>query len=218
MDKPHKDRRKRKRKRAPQEILTAYDDDMNVIGDFPRSVVHYNKMWHEVVQCWIVRRTENGIVVYLQRRSFEKHSNPGRYDVSSGGHVSAGEDPETAMLREMREETGLKLDRGRLTEIGTYREVSGNDHELAHIFVYFIDTDPPFAPGEEVIYMVQADIGDLLALSTGTCDEITVVPAIRTGPMLDEAFMVGPGNFCNHESFVSMAYPFIMRCLGEPAR
>ena len=208
-------KRKSKRRKKPVEMLTAYDENMNVIGDFPRSTIHYNEMWHKVVQCWIARKTEQGIIVYLQRRSFQKQSNPGRYDVTSGGHVSAGEDIETAMIREMKEETGIRLDRGRLTEIGTYREVSGFDHEFAHIFLYIIDSDPMFSPGREVIYMVSANIEDLKALSEGTKYEIIVVPTVRTGPLEHEAFKVNIRNFCNHKSFVEMVYPFIKRVISE---
>ena len=214
MYKKHSEKRKTRRHKKPQEMLTAYDEDMNVIGDFPRSYVHYNSLWHKVVQCWVARKTEQGIIVYLQRRSFEKRSNPGRYDVTSGGHVSTGEDPETAMLREMREETGLKLDRGRLTEVGTYREVSSFDHEFAHIFLYIVDSDPLFAPGKEVIYMVSAGLEDLKSLSEGSCSKIVVVPTVRTGPLEQEAFYVRHQNFCNHESFVKIVYPFIKRVLG----
>ncbi len=215
MYKNNSEKRKIRRRKKPQEMLTAYDENMNVIGDFPRSTVHYNGMWHKVVQCWIARKTEQGIIVYLQRRSFEKHSNPGRYDVTSGGHVSAGEDVETAMIREMKEETGLKLDRGRLTEIGTYKEVSGFDHEFAHIFLYIVDSDPLFAPGREVIYMVSTNIEDLKALSDGSKHQITVIPTVRTGPLENEAFKVSDRNFCNHKSFVEIVYPFIKRVLGE---
>ena len=38
---------------------------------------------------------------------------------------------------------------------------------------------------------------------------ITVIPAIRTGPMTNEAFKVGPQNFCNHRSFLEIVYPYI---------
>ena len=201
-------RRPTKRNKKQPEMLTAYDERMNPIGDFPRPVVHYNGMWHRVVQCWVVGRYEKGFRVFLQRRSFEKKSHPGRYDITAGGHVTAGERPSLAMVREMAEETGLKIREEDLTILGEYREVSGKDHEMASIFVHFQD-DPPFSPGPEVIYMVSADLEDFKALSEGSVDEITVVPAIRTGPMIDEAFKVGPQNFCNHRSFLDIVYPYL---------
>ena len=189
-------------------MLTAYDDNMNEIGTYARSVVHYNGMWHRVVQCWVVGASPTGPRVYLQRRSFEKKSHPGRYDITAGGHVSAGETPRAAMIREIWEETGLELEEDQLIEVAEFREISGNDHELATIFVRR-DDEPQFSPGPEVIYMVSADLEDFKSLSEGSTDEITVIPAIRTGPMIDEAFKVGPQNFTNHKSFLKIVYPYV---------
>ena len=197
-----------------QEMLTAYDDEMNEIGVFSRSHVHYNGMWHRVCQCWIVGADSKSVRIYLQRRSFEKKSNPGRYDVAAGGHIMAGEDIKRAMMRELREETGLDPRFDELIKIGTYREVSNNDHEIAEIFLY-MRKNPPFSPGNEVIYMVSADIDEYKQLSEGNRDSITVIPAIKTGPMEDEAFEIGIDNICNHESFPRMVYPFIMKKLGK---
>jgi 8-oxo-dGTP pyrophosphatase MutT (NUDIX family) len=189
-------------------MLTAYDNNMNDIGVYPRPFIHYYSMWHRVVQCWVIGRSETGLRVYLQRRSFEKMSHPGRYDITAGGHVSAGESPRYAMIRELYEETGLRLSEDELVEIGEFREVSGKDHEIASIFICF-QNDPPFSPGPEVIYMVSADLEDFRALSEESVDEITVIPAIRTGLMTDEAFKVGPQNFCNHRSFLEVVYPYL---------
>ena len=201
-------KRPNKRSKRKQEMLTAYDENMNEIGVYARPVVHYNGMWHRVAQCWVVGMSENGPRVYLQRRSFEKKSHPGRYDITAGGHVSAGETPHCAMIREIWEETGLQLDEDDLTEIAEFREVSGHDREVATIFIHRED-EPPFSPGSEVIYMVSADLEDFRALSEGSVDQITVVPAIRTGPMINEAFKVEPQNFCNHKSFLEVVYPYI---------
>jgi isopentenyldiphosphate isomerase len=46
--------------------------------------------------------------VYLQRRSATKDTYPNRWTTSCSGHVDAGEDYDTAVLREMAEELGLK--------------------------------------------------------------------------------------------------------------
>ena len=92
-------KRPNKRSKKKPEMLTAYDENMNEIGVFARPVVHYNGMWHRVAQCWVVGMSEKGPRIYLQRRSFEKKSHPGRYDITAGGHVSAGETPRYAMTR-----------------------------------------------------------------------------------------------------------------------
>jgi len=201
-------RRRADKGRRKQERLTAYDRNLKVIGDFPRSHVHRFGMWHRVVQCWIVGISYSGIRVYLQRRSYEKKTHPGKYDISSGGHVAAGEKPDVAMVRELREETGIILKAGSLIPVGIIPEISGLDHEMAHIYVN-IQNDPPFRPGEEVIYMVSADLDEFYDLCTGKREEIEVIPAIRTGPMLHEKFRAVRSDFCIHKSFTEVAYPFI---------
>lgn len=200
--------RKRKNFRI-QEKLTAYDDDWKPIGDYPRSYVHRNSMWHSVVQCWLIGVRDQEIRLFMQRRSYEKRSHPGKYDITAGGHVMAGERPEEAMVRELKEETGIIMRPESLIEVGRLPEVSGRDHEIAHIYLS-IQHDPPFRPGEEVVYMISADIEEFRELMEGARDSIEVTPAIRTGPMLDDVFTVGREGFCEHDSFLKLVYPFIM--------
>ncbi len=201
--------RQRKKPYRVQEMLTAYDDEYNPIGDYPRSYVHRHGMWHKVVHCWLIGVRDDEIRLFLQRRSYEKKSHPGKYDISAGGHVTAGEKPAEAMARELREETGIIMRPESLIEVGVMPEISGKDHELAHIFLS-IQHDPPFRPGEEVIYMVSADIEDFRELMEGRRESVDVTPAIRTGPMLNEVFTVPRDGFCEHESFLKMVYPFII--------
>ncbi len=208
---------RRKRSRRIQEMLTAYDDNMNDIGVYARSFVHYHGMWHKVVQCWIISVEDDGVRVYLQRRSFEKKSHPGRYDITAAGHVSAGEERMEAILRETSEEIGLSLERDRIYELGYIKEEVEHDREIAYLYVY-VEKDPPFLPGKEVIYMVSADIDDFRDLMTGEKETITVVPAIKTGPMHEEAFSVKMDNCCFHQNFLDVVYPYIKEHFGKGRR
>lgn len=201
-------RRRPEKGRRKQEMLTAYDRNMKIIREFPRSQVHRLGLWHKVAQCWIVGMTPSGIRVYLQRRSYEKKTHPGKYDISSGGHVAAGERTDVAMSRELREETGIIIRPESLIPVGVVPEISGMDHEMAHIYVSF-QNDPPFRPGEEVIYMVSVDLEEFYQLCTGQRETVEVIPAIRTGPMLHERFIVPSSDICIHRSFAEVVYPFI---------
>jgi 8-oxo-dGTP diphosphatase len=70
-----------------------------------RSLVHRDGDWHKGVHVWVV----NDDKLLLQKRSTGKDSFPDCYDVSCGGHVSAGDDYEATAIREIKEELGLKV-------------------------------------------------------------------------------------------------------------
>src|SRR6187549_1019720 len=80
--------------------------------------VHRDGDLHRSVHVWIL--TPRGVV--LQKRSLRKENNPGLWDVSVAGHLSAGEDAETAALREAEEELGLELQRSELHHVGSLSE------------------------------------------------------------------------------------------------
>ncbi len=71
----------------------------------------------------------------LMQRSFEKDIYPGAWEIGAGGSALKGEDKLTAMLREVREETGI--DTGEAEEL--YRVV----HEARQVIYngYLLKTD-----------------------------------------------------------------------------
>ena len=73
-----------------------------------RSMVHQDGDLHRTVHIWVVRkRADGGLDVLLQKRSKDKDAYPGCYDVSSAGHVQAGDDFGSSAIRELREELGI---------------------------------------------------------------------------------------------------------------
>jgi isopentenyldiphosphate isomerase len=92
--------------------------------------------------------------MYLQKRAASKDIQPGKWDSAVGGHVSAGEDLEAALSRELREELGvtsLALDSSgaRIEPILRYRWDSELESEL--VFSFIVTYGGPFAPdGKEV--------------------------------------------------------------------
>lgn len=90
---------------ATDEIFPIVDALGNVVGSATRAVCHSgSKLLHPVVHLH-VRDSEGRL--YLQKRSMDKDIQPGKWDTAVGGHVDYGEDVETALLREAREELGL---------------------------------------------------------------------------------------------------------------
>jgi len=56
----------------------------------------------------------------LQLRAKNKKLFPNKWDVSVGGHISAGEEPLTTAVRETKEELGLEISREDLVFVLTY--------------------------------------------------------------------------------------------------
>lgn len=114
-----------------------------------RSVAHFLGSLHQTVHMWIVRKAVAGHEVLLQKRSEEKDSHPGKYDVSSAGHIEAGSTPVEAAKRELAEELGVMAEEQELIFLGTHRgewmdKFHGHffhDNELANVFVYENEVD-----------------------------------------------------------------------------
>ena len=95
----------------PMELFDVIDEDGNKTGQVKeRGVAHRDGTLHSTVHIWIVRpNRESGYDILLQKRSECKDSNPGAYDISSAGHVSAGDELMESALREMEEELIVNL-------------------------------------------------------------------------------------------------------------
>lgn len=88
------------------EWVPLLDDDYNLIGAAPRSFVHKRYKWlHPVVHLHVM--TEERDKLLLQLRPLSKDIQPGKWDTTVGGHVSAGEKIADALQREALEEAGL---------------------------------------------------------------------------------------------------------------
>ncbi len=87
-----------------EEFFDIVNEDDEVIGQQPRSVVHTKGLWHRASHVLVFN--SNG-KVFLQLRSMSKDNNPGVWDSACSGHVDAGETYAEAAERELMEEIGL---------------------------------------------------------------------------------------------------------------
>ncbi|MFC5699733.1 NUDIX domain-containing protein [Cohnella faecalis] len=127
---------------SSEERFDIYDDDGSPIGTASRKDVHRLGYWHHTFHCWLARRMPDGrTAVLFQRRAESKDTNPGCFDITVAGHLSAGETLQDA-VREMDEEIGWSVPFERLVPFGTIREnASGElrgvpyiDREISHVF------------------------------------------------------------------------------------
>lgn len=88
------------------ELFPLVDESGRIIGKATRSECHSgSKLLHPVVHLHVFNRKGAWL---LQKRSVAKDIQPGKWDTSVGGHVDYGETVEQALLREAREELGIR--------------------------------------------------------------------------------------------------------------
>ncbi|CAH1446381.1 unnamed protein product [Lactuca virosa] len=73
----------------------------------PRSVIHKHGDYHRGVHVWIFAESTQQLL--LQKRVDHQHSSSGLWDISSAGHVSAGDTPLITARRGLLEELGVNL-------------------------------------------------------------------------------------------------------------
>jgi isopentenyldiphosphate isomerase len=160
-----------------EEWFDVYDEEGRPLGQATRREAHRLGLWHHTFHCWLVRRGENGrALVLFQRRSDGKDTNPGRYDITVAGHLSAGETLENA-AREMDEEIGWSVPFEQLVRYGTMQEemfgevrsVPFVDREFSHVFgcVTNEPLDSFRLQAEEVAGLYEADAEELAELMQG---------------------------------------------------
>ncbi len=91
---------------SPDEILSVFDQQRNIINELPRSVVRAEpKMhWHGVADIFVV--DDQGRIL-CSKRSERMQNNPNKWQVRFGGHVKAGQSFLQTTINELAEEAGL---------------------------------------------------------------------------------------------------------------
>lgn len=100
---------------ASEELIDVLDENGNKTGKtLGKSEVHEKELPHGSVFIWVYN---NKGEVLLQLRSKKKKIFPNVWDVSAAGHISAGERPIEAAIREVGEEIGLNVNPEELTQV-----------------------------------------------------------------------------------------------------
>lgn len=165
-----------------EELFDIYDEQLRPLGTATRADTHANGYWHRTFHCWLTRREGNNRFVRFQLRQAGKDTNPGCYDITAAGHLTAGETVREA-VRELEEELGVKAEFEQLIPLGQIREqASGDvngvpfiDREVSDVFGLVCSvplTELQLQP-EEVAGVYEADLDELIALFEGVVDEVT---------------------------------------------
>jgi isopentenyldiphosphate isomerase/intracellular septation protein A len=116
-----------------EEWLPVIEEGGKIIGKAPRSLCHKgDKILHPVVHLHVLNPHGH---IYLQKRPLNKLIQPGKWDTAVGGHISFGEDLETALWREAYEEIGLENFSAK--PLGSYRWDTDVESELVYYFISY---------------------------------------------------------------------------------
>lgn len=117
------------------EIFPLVDENGKVTGKASRETCHCGSfLLHPVVHLHIINSKGE---LYLQKRADNKDIQPGKWDTSVGGHVNFGETVLAALLREVREELGIKQFSPFF--IVKYKYTSDIESELIHSYYALYD-------------------------------------------------------------------------------
>ncbi|MCA0171179.1 NUDIX hydrolase [Bacillus sp. RAR_GA_16] len=144
------------------ERVKIFDEKRNPMGVASRDEVHRVGHWHEVFQCWFVRKEEGCKKVYLQLRSSLKKDFPGLFDITAAGHLMEDESVNDG-VREIEEELGVHVSYEELDPLlvmnTSIKQNDFIDNEIANIFLFEYDQsfDAFYLQKEEVAGIVQVD-------------------------------------------------------------
>lgn len=132
------------------ELLDIVDEDGIPTGKtVKREVAHRYGIRHRTSHVWLLRKRNGKLQVLLQKRSLNKDSYPGCYDISSAGHVPSGDGFLESALRELKEELGVSATANELIYCGQrrfeYREIFRGqefwDNQVSNVYALLRDME-----------------------------------------------------------------------------
>lgn len=173
------------------DVLTREGEKTGIVRE--RGVAHRDGSPHATSHIWVVRKNAEGEYdILLQKRSACKDSYPGHYDISSAGHVAAGDRYLESAVRELREELGIEAEAKDLHYVGIHRgefeeEFYGkrfHDYEISQVYVY----DQPLKDGD--LHLQEEEVEHVRWMGLEECKKHVAEKTIPTCIYLDELEML----------------------------
>lgn len=149
------------------ELFDLVDNNDAVTGTTHKPEAHANNLLHRAVAVFVFR--QNG-ELYVQ-----VHKKSGRLDHSVGGHVSKGEDYDTAAMREAEEEIGLKQ------PLRFVCKFYSDENDMQHMFAVYecvAEATWQFVPNDEVDEIIPMSLNEIR-------NQMTISPSKFTGGFIN---------------------------------
>lgn len=157
--------------RARKESLDVLERNGAKTGEIAtRAEVHDKGLWHRAAHVYVLNSKGE---VLLQRRAAHNSFRPGRWYLSAGGHLRAGETSPEAAARELKEELGISIDLSELKLAGTA--------EKEHVLLYGTYLNNEF----DDIYIVHKDIDKAKLKKHGEVADIEWIPVTTFKAAID---------------------------------
>lgn len=133
------------------ELLDIVDEKGIPTGEtVERERAHAEGILHRTAHVWLLRKKEGKVQILLQKRSGEKDSYPGCYDISSAGHIPAGVDFIPSAIRELEEELGVFARSEQFLYCGqrllsfdqVFHGKPFHDRQVSNIYALWMDREP----------------------------------------------------------------------------
>lgn len=133
-----------------KEFLDIVDEKGQPTGEIvDRETAHAKGILHRTSHVWIARRKDGKVQILLQKRAKHKSSFPGCYDISSAGHIPAGDSYEVSAIRELEEELGVQAKAEDLIYCGDRKVIwddvffgkEFHDRQISRVFLLWLDRE-----------------------------------------------------------------------------
>lgn len=133
-----------------KEFLDIVDETGQPTGEIvDRETAHAKGVLHRTSHVWLARKKNGKIQILLQKRAKHKSSFPGCYDISSAGHIPAGDSYEISALRELKEELGVQAEEKDLIYCGDRKVIWDDvffgkpfhDRQISRVFLLWLDKE-----------------------------------------------------------------------------
>lgn len=106
-----------------------------------KNEAHSKGIWHSSIHILLFNKNKDKIL--LQKRCSSKKLYPNMWDITVGGHISAGEEPIVSAYRELEEELGLRADDYEFEYVDRIKEefVNNGVDSKEFVYVYMIVSD-----------------------------------------------------------------------------
>jgi len=156
------------------DLFDIVDSSDTVIGSARRSYVHANRLLHRSAHVLMFKGSGVDRELLLQKRSMTKDTNPGAYTTSCSGHVDSGEDYDTAVVRELFEETGIKAGVSQLKKIGKIDACKETGNEFTCVYEMECSGGEKFdPPADEVQSLDWVKVSDFERMAKESPEKFT---------------------------------------------